>query len=178
AEAAARQTARPRIAYPLDPSVRLDEWRLDEELGEHFFRPFRVARHALPLREDLTVLRLEIQEKVTHLPSELVRLFAFEKDGQVRGTSPLHDERVAPVGDGAQALAAQDRGGCARVVLDDIECRTEQVLVDDRLTGSNLRADQGPVLEREEDRLDGIAAGLEQMDRFRDPLPARWVERV
>src|SRR5207247_4893528 len=74
AHAEAPQAVRPRIADRLDPSVRLDEWRLDEELGEHFFRPLRVARHALPLREDLTVLRLEIQEKVTHLPSELVRL--------------------------------------------------------------------------------------------------------
>src|SRR5207245_3231488 len=125
----------------------------------------RLAGDPLPAREHLAVPRLEREELIPHLPSQLVRFFALQDDGQVRVTRAFHDERVAPVADRAEALPPEDREGGAHEILDHVERCAEEVLIDDALPGADLRADEGAVLIREEDRLDRVAAGLENTGR-------------
>src|SRR5437879_11728756 len=78
----------------------------------------------------------------------------------------------------AEGLAAKNRKRGPHEVLDHVEGRPEQILVDDRLARSRLGTDERSVLEREERGLDRISAGLETADRFRDPLRASWTQGV
>src|SRR5207244_12704456 len=104
-------------------------------------------------------------------------LLAFEDDGQVAVASFLDDERVGAVDDGAERLPTEDRERSSHEILNDIERRAEEILVDRRLAGLRFRPDQRAIMERQEHRLDGIAAGLEHPNRLRDSLPADRIER-
>src|SRR2546422_103865 len=107
-----------------------------------------------------------------------IRLLAFQDDGQVRVSRFLDDQRVRAVDDGAQRLAAEDRERSPHEILDDIERRAEEILVDCCLARLRFRPDQRAVVERQEHRLDRIAAGLEHPNRLRDSLPADRIQRV
>src|SRR5439155_853856 len=104
---------------------------------------------------------------VTYL-SKLVHLLALEDHGEVGVPSSLDDQRVGAMADRAERLAAKDRKRGPHEVLDHIEGRPEQILVDDRLARPRLGTDERSVLEREERGLDRISPGLETADRLRD----------
>src|SRR2546421_6948573 len=72
--------------------------------------------------------------------------------------------------DRAEGLAAKNRKRGPHEVLDHVEGRPEQILVDDRLARPCLGTDERSVLEREERGLDRVSAGLEKGDRPPDPL--------
>src|SRR5207253_8388997 len=80
--------------------------------------------------------------------------------------------------DRAEGLAAKNRKRGPHEVLDHIEGRPEQILVDDRLARPRLGTDERSVLEREERGLDRISPGLETADRLRDSLRASRIQRV
>src|SRR5437879_11541781 len=80
--------------------------------------------------------------------------------------------------DRAEGLTAKNRKRGPHEVLDHVEGRPEQILVDDRLARPRLGTDERSVLEREERGLDRISAGLETADRLRDPLRASWIQGV
>src|SRR5207245_10084490 len=112
------------------------------------------------------------------LATDLIRILALEEDGQVAVASLLDDQRVGAVDDGAERLTAEDRERGAHEILDDVEGGAEQILVDCRLARLRFRPDQRAIVERQEHRLDRIAAGLEHPNRLRDSLPANRNEGV
>src|SRR5207247_1923731 len=164
------KAVRPRFVRRAEPSLLLKERSLREQGRQHLVRPCRLLRDPSPRQERLPVLRLEIEQEVSHLPPELVRLLALQDHREVGVTGPLDDERVVAVGDRAEGLPAEDREGSAHEILDHIEGGPEQILIDGRLPLPRLGADQRPVLEGEERGLDRIPAGLESADSLRDAL--------
>src|SRR5256712_3832584 len=174
-DAEAAQALRRRLARGPHPGVRLDERGLDEESGEELLGPPRLTGDALPLLERGSVLRLERDEDISHLPTELIRLLAFEDDGQVAVASLLDDQRIGAVDDGAERLTAEDRERGAHEILDDVEGGAEQILVDCRLARLRFRRDQRAIVERQEHRLDRIAAGRGPSDCPPGTLPAALI---
>src|SRR5207249_7582945 len=163
--AEAAQAVRPRLARWADSGVRLDERRLDEESGEELLGPARLARDALPLLEHLAILRFESDEHVPHLPTQLVRLLSLEDDGQVCQARLLDDQRIRPVDDRTERFPPKDRERGPHEILDDIERRPEEVLVNRRLPRLSLRADEGAAVDGQEDGLDRIPTRLEHANR-------------
>src|SRR5437588_11094901 len=80
--------------------------------------------------------------------------------------------------DRAEGLAAKNRKRGPHEVLDHVEGRPEQILVDDRLARPRLGTDERSVLEREERGLDRVSAGLGTADRLGAPWGASWIQVV
>ena len=115
-----------QLARRIDSGLRLDarlldERLIDEEHPEEFVRSAGLRRDPLPVCEDLAVESFKFEEQVSHLPPQLIRLFALEDDGEICVPTALHDESVRSVTNGSQRLASEDGERRPHEVLDDVQ---------------------------------------------------------